>query len=132
VVDEALKSRPRAEVFDTVLVPALGHAERDLAEGQLDETDLAFVRRVVTEIVEDLEGAPEITLATVSQTAEAAPGPGPADAPATSGEAAARLTEAGASHVAPGLADARAYLVSKLAPSPAPAGSELHLVGVGP
>jgi hypothetical protein len=232
VVDEALKARPRAEVFDTVLVPALSRAERDAAEGHLDEVDLAFIRRVVGEIIEDLEGTPEITLATVSQTAPTpAAAPVPDDAPATanatarqviagvaggpsdelalrmlaqllassgldlelitdaatplalserlgeiapatvvlshlppggltparyqvrrlrarlpglplvvgrwggagaiSGEAAARLAEAGASHVTHGLADARDYLVSKFAPSPAPVGAERDLIGAG-
>jgi hypothetical protein len=84
VVDAALKSKPRAEVFDSILVPALSHAERDANEGYLAETDVAFVRRVVGEIVDDLQGVPEITLESVSQAqghgqaqAERAAGPGP-------------------------------------------------------
>jgi predicted PurR-regulated permease PerM len=69
VVDEALKSRPRAEVFDAILIPALSRAERDAAAGNLEEADLAFVGRVVEEIVDELEGAPEITLESVAASA---------------------------------------------------------------
>ena len=37
VVEAALKERPRAEVFDQILVPALSRAERDAAHGELEE-----------------------------------------------------------------------------------------------
>ena len=85
VVEAALKSKPRAEVFDTVLVPALSRAERDAAGGFLEDQDLAFVRRVVEEIVDELEGVPELTLASVAganAAAASAEGSGP-PAPAT-------------------------------------------------
>jgi predicted PurR-regulated permease PerM len=66
VVEEALRSRPRAEVFDAILVPALARAERDAAEGFLEVADLAFIWRVVEDLLDDLEGTPEITLETVA------------------------------------------------------------------
>lgn len=66
VVESSLRTKPRVEVFDTILIPALSRAERDGAEGYLEEQDLAFVWRVVGEIVDDLEGTPELTLATVA------------------------------------------------------------------
>ena len=66
VVEEALKSRPRAEVYDAIVIPALSRAERDAADGYLENQDLAFAWRVVEEIVSDLEGTAEITLASVA------------------------------------------------------------------
>ena len=68
VVEAMLKTKPRSEVFDTVLIPALSHAERDAAAGHLEDQDLAFVWGVVEEIVNDLEGVPEISLETVAQS----------------------------------------------------------------
>ena len=47
VVDAALKERPRAEVFDQILVPALSRAGRDAARAELEESDMAFIRRVI-------------------------------------------------------------------------------------
>jgi predicted PurR-regulated permease PerM len=76
VVDEALKTRPRAEVFDGILIPALSRAERDAARGFLEDSELAFIGRVVAEIVDDLEGVPEVTLETIAGVA-VAPGPPP-------------------------------------------------------
>src|SRR4051812_49012478 len=56
VVETALKQRPRVEVFDQVLVPALSQAERDAARGELDETKQEFVWGVVSELLDGLEG----------------------------------------------------------------------------
>ena len=58
VVEAALKQRPRVEVFDEVLVPALSRAERDAARGELDETMQAFVWGVVGEILDAWKGRP--------------------------------------------------------------------------
>ncbi len=55
IVENALKERPKAEVFDTLLVPVLSKAEHDFARGELDEREKAFIWRVIGEIVEDLE-----------------------------------------------------------------------------
>ena len=52
VVEAELKQRPRVEVFDGVLVPALSRAERDAARDELDETMQAFVWEVVGEILD--------------------------------------------------------------------------------
>ena len=66
VVEEALKTTPRVEVFDTIFVPALSRAERDATAGNLEEQDLAFAWRVVNDILDELDGTGEITLASVS------------------------------------------------------------------
>jgi predicted PurR-regulated permease PerM len=63
VVETELKKRPRVEVFDQVLVPALARAERDVARGELDETGREFVWRVVAEILDELEDMPDFSLA---------------------------------------------------------------------
>jgi len=73
VVDAALKERPRAEVFDQVLVPALSNAERDAARGELDESDMAFIRRVIGEILDDLDGTEDLSVKTAVQPGEGAP-----------------------------------------------------------
>ncbi|GAC1451000.1 MAG: AI-2E family transporter [Isosphaeraceae bacterium] len=75
LVDLALKAKPRIEVYDTILVPALSRAERDAALGNLEDQDLAFVWRVVEEIVGELEGLPEITLASVASANQDANAP---------------------------------------------------------
>ena len=63
LVEEALKQKPRVEVFDEVLIPALSRAERDAARDELGEQEQAFVWRVVDEIIENLEGTTEVSLA---------------------------------------------------------------------
>src|SRR5271157_2880760 len=60
VVEAALKERPRAEVFDEILVPALTRAGRDAARGELEESDIVFFRRVISEILDDLEGTEDL------------------------------------------------------------------------
>jgi hypothetical protein len=69
-LEAALKERPRAEVFDQILVPALSRAERDAARGELEESDLAFIRRVIGEILDDLEGTEAISLEPSARTGE--------------------------------------------------------------
>jgi predicted PurR-regulated permease PerM len=54
IVDEALKDRPRIEVFDQILLPALARAERDLDRDEIDENEQAFIRRVTSEILDEL------------------------------------------------------------------------------
>jgi predicted PurR-regulated permease PerM len=73
VVDSALKERPRAEVFDQILVPALSRAGRDAARGELEESDTAFIRRVISEILDDLEGTEDIRLTTSARSVEGEP-----------------------------------------------------------
>jgi predicted PurR-regulated permease PerM len=84
IVEAALKKRPRAEVFDEVLVPALSRAEQDAARGDLEDRDRAFIWRAVGEILYELEETPQISLANPAPSADAGPGPGvgpAADAP---------------------------------------------------
>lgn len=71
-VEEAQKKWPRAEVFDRILVPTLMLAERDAARDDLEERVQAFIWQVIGEIVENLEGVPELTL----QSMAAAPAAG--------------------------------------------------------
>jgi predicted PurR-regulated permease PerM len=74
VVEAALKERPRSEVFDQMLVPALSRAERDAARGELEESDPAFVRRVIGEILDDLEGTQDNRLKVPVRSVEGEPG----------------------------------------------------------
>jgi hypothetical protein len=74
VVDAALKERPRAEVFDQILVPALSRAGRDAARGELEESDMAFIRRVIGEILDDLEGTEEMSVKSPAPSGEGEPG----------------------------------------------------------
>jgi predicted PurR-regulated permease PerM len=66
IVEAALKQRPRVEVFDEILVPALSRAEHDVARDELDGTMQAFVWRVVGEILESLEGVADFSLAAMA------------------------------------------------------------------
>jgi predicted PurR-regulated permease PerM len=74
IVEAALTERPRAEVFDQILLPALSNAERDALRGELEESDVAFIRRVVGEILDDLEGAEEINVKTPAPAVAGEPG----------------------------------------------------------
>ena len=71
VLDSVLQKHPRAEVFDKVLLPTLSMAERDFARGDIDELEQAFILRVASDVLEDLEGEPEIDLATLAKANEA-------------------------------------------------------------
>ncbi len=74
VVEAALKDRPRAEVFDQILIPALSRAERDAARGELEESDLAFIRRVIGEILDDLEGTEDLGVKSPAPSGNGEPG----------------------------------------------------------
>jgi predicted PurR-regulated permease PerM len=73
LVEDELKQRPRVEVFDQVLIPALSRAERDRAHDDIDEREQAFIWRVVGDLLDDLEETPEINLKTLAPAAEQAP-----------------------------------------------------------
>src|SRR5271165_530980 len=98
VVEAALKERPRAEVFDEILVPALTRAGRDAARGELEESEMAFIRRVIGEILDDLEGTEEFSVKTAAGSGEGEPGRvngTPASPPfAAAGEAASGSSDA--------------------------------------
>jgi predicted PurR-regulated permease PerM len=80
VIDEALKKQPRSAVFDQVLIPALSRAERDDARGEIDEREQAFVWRVVGDILDDLEGTPDLSLEALAPAAVEGPAPAPSQA----------------------------------------------------
>ena len=58
VVEEAAKSKPRIEVYETILLPALARAERDFSREEIDERIQAFVWRVTEQILDDLATVP--------------------------------------------------------------------------
>jgi predicted PurR-regulated permease PerM len=77
VIDGIAKQMPRAEVFDRVLVPALGRAERDYVRDELNDVDRAFVWQVIGDVLDGLEETPDFDL---SSAAESANGTRPAHA----------------------------------------------------
>ena len=54
LLEEFLEDHTLEQVYDGVMVPALSLAERDRHDGALDDTRIAFVRRAMREIVDDL------------------------------------------------------------------------------
>ena len=66
IIEAELKQRPRVEVFDSILVPTLSRAERDVERGELDETGRAFAWDVIGEVLDGLEGTPDLSLASLA------------------------------------------------------------------
>ncbi|CAN5717837.1 AI-2E family transporter [soil metagenome] len=62
IVEEALEQKPRDEVFDQILIPTLARSERDHARKVIEESEREFVWRVVRDILDELEGSPELGL----------------------------------------------------------------------
>ena len=62
VVDEYLAEHPLAEFYDTVLVPALNHAQSDAQQGNLAEDRQEFILHTVHTLVDDLRDRPPETL----------------------------------------------------------------------
>jgi predicted PurR-regulated permease PerM len=62
IIDAALKKRSRVQVFDEVLVPTLSRAERDAGRDELDDTKREFVWGVVSQILDGLDGVPDLSL----------------------------------------------------------------------
>lgn len=58
LIDTALQTQTRVQVYDTLLVPALARAERDHAREDIDDGERAFVWQVIGSILEDQEGRP--------------------------------------------------------------------------
>jgi predicted PurR-regulated permease PerM len=69
IVDVALKQRPRVAIFDDILVGALTRTEHDVARDELDGAMQTFVWTVVGEIIENLEGVPDLSLAAMATLA---------------------------------------------------------------
>ncbi len=55
IVEQALAESPLADVYDRILIPSLSRAERDFARGEIDESEQAFIWRVIGEIVEETD-----------------------------------------------------------------------------
>lgn len=72
VIKAALDERPRVEVFDQILIPALSRAERDVSRAEVDETERAFAWQVIGEILDGLETGSDFlsTAATASVPSE--------------------------------------------------------------
>jgi predicted PurR-regulated permease PerM len=68
IIADELKKRPRAEVFDAILIPTLSWVERDRAHDSIDDRERAFVWRVIGDLLDDLEESPEIALDTLAPT----------------------------------------------------------------
>ncbi len=62
LIEGELKKSPRVEVFDQVLVPALSRAERDAADRRADLSQQEFAWQVIGEILDGLEGQPDMSL----------------------------------------------------------------------
>jgi predicted PurR-regulated permease PerM len=60
VVESALDERPRVEVFDRILIPALSRAERDVSRSEVDETERTFVWQVIGEVLDRLEAEADL------------------------------------------------------------------------
>jgi predicted PurR-regulated permease PerM len=54
IVEEHLKTHPREQIFDEVLIPTLNYARRDRELGRLSEDGEQFVFRATREILEEL------------------------------------------------------------------------------
>jgi hypothetical protein len=63
LLGKALQERPRVEVFDQIVIPALVRWEHDATRDELDQTKQEFVWGVVAELLDQLDGAPEISVA---------------------------------------------------------------------
>jgi hypothetical protein len=71
VVEGMLKKLPRVDVFDQVLVPALARAERDAERDELDEAEREFAWRVIGDVLDGLEGVPDLSLASAASATDA-------------------------------------------------------------
>lgn len=62
IIEEAAKAKPRIEVYETILLPALARAERDFSRDEIDERVQAFVWRVSERIIDDLAVVPMVEI----------------------------------------------------------------------
>jgi predicted PurR-regulated permease PerM len=81
IVEEALGQRPRVEVYDRILIPALSRTERDVSRDELGGQEEAFAWQVVGEIVSNLEGVEEHSLQAIGQRVAEGADAGPPSAP---------------------------------------------------
>ena len=57
IVEEHLKSRPKQQIFDDLLIPALNYLKRDFGFGKMAESEQQFVLQATRQIIEDLDGS---------------------------------------------------------------------------
>ena len=70
IVEAALQTQPLADVYDTVLIPALSYAKEDRQRGILTATDVQDLVQATREIVEDLATHPSGAALDAGVTAE--------------------------------------------------------------
>jgi len=84
IVEEHLKSHPKEQIFDDLLVPALNYLKRDFAFGKMADNEQQFVLQATRQIIEDLDvfktengslpaPAAEVATAAATQTPESTP-----------------------------------------------------------
>jgi predicted PurR-regulated permease PerM len=117
IVETALKAGRREDVFDHILVPALYRGERDWVRGELDDREQAFIWRVTTDILDDLD-AGDMAKTLDSTSSEHIRDETPADA-----QRAATIVGVAASNMSDLL------VLRMLAQLLAPAGLALRIVG---
>lgn len=69
IVEEALEKSPRATVFDEILLPTLARSERDRSREVIEPSEQEFIWRVTRDILEELEGTPELGLEALTTSA---------------------------------------------------------------
>ena len=75
IVEDAAKSKPKIEVYEAILLPALARAERDFSRDEIDERVQAFVWRVTERIIDDMAVVPMIEMAPAKEVAHNADKP---------------------------------------------------------
>ena len=65
LIRDEMKTRPRTEVFDSIIIPALSYAKRDSEQNDLATEDLARMVLMVNEIVDDA-AEPEAKIAALT------------------------------------------------------------------
>ncbi|MHC5539160.1 AI-2E family transporter [Singulisphaera rosea] len=80
IIECELKRAPRVEVFDRILIPALSRTERDARRGEIDDQSQAFILRFVSDLLDELEDAPEVDLKSLAAgSPEVGNGPDPVE-----------------------------------------------------
>lgn len=72
IVEEHLKSHPKDQIFDDLLIPALNYAKRDFASARMADSEQQFVLQATRQIVEDLDGAAAENASLPASSAEVA------------------------------------------------------------
>jgi predicted PurR-regulated permease PerM len=73
LVEEYLKEKELVELYDEILVPALGLAEHDRHRGLLDDARQKYIRQGMKELVEEVAERNEVPRAEVTEPQEAQP-----------------------------------------------------------